>query len=265
MQLESPQIIRIFCKLPLSFQTIPIMCTVTFIKKGNNEFVLTSNRDETPNRVTLKPELYKVEGTAVLFPKDEKAGGTWIGISDKNRTLCVLNGGFEYHKRKSNYRLSRGIVVKDLLISNNIYEAIDDYDLHDVEPFTLILVEYDPDLKLFELVWDGSKTHLSELSTEPRIWSSSSLYSSEMKRERHKWFHDFKGSQELTAESLLNFHKTAGEGNLEFGYLMDRGFVKTTSITQIEKHADVLSMTFNDLKMHSFSTKSFKSTQRIED
>ena len=47
------------------------MCTVTIFAKGDNDFVLTSNRDEAPNRVSLPPDFYSVKNTKMLFPKDE--------------------------------------------------------------------------------------------------------------------------------------------------------------------------------------------------
>ena len=34
------------------------MCTVTLIPTGENNFILTSNRDEVINRKTLLPEFY---------------------------------------------------------------------------------------------------------------------------------------------------------------------------------------------------------------
>ena len=76
------------------------MCTVTIFPTRNNDFVLTSNRDETPNRISLKPDFYNIEDTKMLYPKDKLAGGTWIGISEKNRVICLLNGGFKIHKRQ---------------------------------------------------------------------------------------------------------------------------------------------------------------------
>ena len=75
------------------------MCTVTIIPQENNGFVLTSNRDEAPDRVSLAPDFYLVDGIKLLFPKD-KMGGTWIGVSEKNRVVCLLNGAFEKHERK---------------------------------------------------------------------------------------------------------------------------------------------------------------------
>ena len=110
------------------------MCTVTIIPKNNTDFILTSNRDEAPDRIALAPEFYVVNDTKLLFPKDELSGGTWIGISEKNRVICVLNGGFEFHERKANYRMSRGVVAKDFLISEKITETIESYNFEDVEP-----------------------------------------------------------------------------------------------------------------------------------
>ena len=63
------------------------MCTLTFIPIENDGFILTSNRDEAPGRNTIEPKRYQEGGTELLFPKDELAGGTWIGVSDKKRLV----------------------------------------------------------------------------------------------------------------------------------------------------------------------------------
>jgi len=60
------------------------MCTVTFIPQGNNNFILTSNRDEAIGRKTLPPDFYDIEDTKMLFPRDAVAGGSWIGLSEKS-------------------------------------------------------------------------------------------------------------------------------------------------------------------------------------
>lgn len=224
------------------------MCTVTLIPKGTNDFVLTSNRDEAPNRTTLPPRFYQVSKTKLLFPKDEVAGGSWIGVSEKQRVLCVLNGGFEAHERKTSYRLSRGVVLKDLLVADDLSEAVMDYNLHDIEPFTLVIVEWNSKMEFKELVWDGTTKHFANLPLEPKIWSSSSLYNSEMKQERLQWFDDFKKEHDLSSSSIMKFHKTAGQGNCDYGVVMDRFFVKTTSITQIEKTTNELRMSFENLQ-----------------
>ncbi|MEZ4797378.1 MAG: NRDE family protein [Flavobacteriaceae bacterium] len=241
------------------------MCTVTLIPKGTNDFVLTSNRDEAPNRTTLSPEFYEINKTKLLFPKDEVAGGSWIGISEKQRVLCVLNGGFEAHERKLNYRLSRGVVLKDLLVADNLNKAIEDYNLDDIEPFTLVIVEWNTKMEFKELVWDGENKHFSDLPLEPKIWSSSSLYNAQMKQERLQWFNDFKKEYELSSNTIMMFHKTAGNGNENFGVIMNRFFVKTTSITQIVKSYNEVSMSFENLQTKSKSEQLFKFPISVND
>ncbi len=259
------EILVIFCKLLNGFLTIAFMCTVTLIPKGKNDFILTSNRDEAPNRKSLSPDIYSIKNTKMMFPKDELAGGTWIGVSEKNRLICLLNGGFTFHERKAAYRMSRGVVVNDFLASDDVIASIDNYDLDDVEPFTLVIVDWNTHLKFFELVWDGTQKHFTELPIEPKIWSSSSLYSVEMKKERLQWFEDFKTENKLDSKSMLNFHNKAGHDNKDYGVIMDRHYVKTTSITQVEKFEDVVEMRFKDLQNNTISEKTFKLKQTVNE
>ena len=126
--------------------------------------------------------------------------------------------------------------MTDLLISEDVFEALDTYNFNGVEPFTVILVDWKKDLVLYELVWDGSISHLSEKPLAPQIWSSSLLYSEETKKKREVWFSEFIFNNLNPSETeLLEFHKTAGEGSKDVDLIMDRGFVKTKSITQLSK------------------------------
>ncbi|EGV44074.1 hypothetical protein BZARG_981 [Bizionia argentinensis JUB59] len=224
------------------------MCTLTFIPKGKSDFILTSNRDEAPNRPTLAPDFYIENGVKLLYPKDEKAGGTWIGVSEKSRLVCLLNGGFVAHKHGLTYRISRGVVVKDVLKATDFLHTLKTYNLMGVEPFTLIIVDWQNALQVCQLVWDGDEKHIEILPNEPRIWSSSSLYTKAMKEKRLQWFETFKKENDFKGESLMRFHKTGGKGNSEFSLIMDREFVKTTSITQIEKAEAAVKMRYTNFK-----------------
>ncbi len=225
------------------------MCTVTFIPKNNHSFILTSNRDEAPGRNTLAPQKYIVDGTQLLFPKDELAGGTWIGLSERKRLICLLNGGFTAHQRAADYKMSRGIIVTQLLTAENLRESILRFDFNGIEPFTIILVLFETETELHELVWDGEKVHFSEKPLQPHIWSSSLLYTEKMKELRQNWFSEFIFETiKPTSEELLKFHTEAGTGNPETDLIMNRGFVKTKSITQIHKAEDSVSMHYQDLQ-----------------
>ncbi len=235
------------------------MCTVTLIPTQENNFILTSNRDEAVNRKTLLPEFYKVNKTRMLFPKDAVAGGTWIGVSDKNTMICLLNGGFEIHERQASYRQSRGVVVKDLLEADDLEKAISDYNYKGIEPFTIVAANWQSDLLLFELVWDGKQKHFKTLEKETHIWSSSTLYTREMKSMRQKWFEVFEDQNVLMADTLMDFHKNAGVGDKNVDLQIDRDFLKTMSITQIVKNEEELTMRYENLQNKEVSTVVFES------
>lgn len=241
------------------------MCTVSIFYKGNNDFVLTSNRDEAPNRNALSPDFYAINSTQLLIPKDEQSGGSWIGASDKNRIVCLLNGGFKLHERKPKYRQSRGVVVTDLLTTKDIEATITTYNFNDIEPFTIVIADWNTDLKFYELVWDSKQKHFQQLPLETKIWSSSTLYTEDKKQARRNWFDTFKSENELSSNSLLEFHKTAGKDNKDFGVVMDRGVVKTTSITQIEKTNATLEMRFLNLNTSEKTNKIFNLVETVNE
>jgi len=225
------------------------MCTVTYLPLGNNNFILTSNRDETPLRKTIPLETYKENGVELTYPKDALAGGTWIGASTKNRLVCLLNGGFKNHTRNRYYKISRGVIVKKILSTDNGVAYINNFDFTDIEPFTLILIDYHLQLEAYELVWDGIKKHFKKLAEEPKIWSSSSLYTEEMKVLRKEWFSDWLAENDaFQQEKIVDFHQNENLGNTEISLKMKRAFVETVSITSVKKIASNVEMTYLDLR-----------------
>ncbi len=240
------------------------MCTVTLIPTGENNFILTSNRDEVINRKTLLPEFYQVNNTRMLYPKDAVAGGTWIGISDKKTMICLLNGGFEIHERLISYRQSRGVVVKDLLSADDLKEAIRAYDCRGIEPFTIVAANWQNDLLLLEFVWDGKKKHLRQLKKDTYIWSSSTLYTKEMKGIRENWFRAFEKQNLFTSDAIMDFHKHQGIGDKDVDLQIDRGFLKTISITQIVQDDEGISMRYENLDNNEVNTVVFEASATVD-
>ena len=226
------------------------MCTVTFLPLGNTDFILTSNRDEQRLRETLPPKIYEEDGVEMLFPKDKVAGGTWIGASSKKRLVCVLNGGFKKHKRKDNYSKSRGLIAKELLKENSLQPYLENLDLLDVEPFTMVIVDWNNnELNLVEVVWDAHEKHITKHKNEPKIWSSSTLYTDEIKELRKSWFQEWLRENEFTSEAILKFHHSE-IGDKEQSILMKRNYVETISITSVKKKKNNVEMHYEDL-VHS--------------
>lgn len=227
------------------------MCTVTFYPISKTEFVLTSNRDESPNRDTLAPDFYQhtEDKIDLIYPKDKLAGGTWIGASERQRMLTLMNGGFVPHKRKDSYRLSRGIIVTKLLETENVKKFLDGFDFQGIEPFTIVLFDYQDKPELLQIVWDEEQLHVESLDLKPRIWSSSPLYTPEMHQLREDWFAEFLEENKLVRPSdLWQFHHEAGNGDREVSLQIERGYVRTKSITQLSLSPMGIEVTYHDLE-----------------
>lgn len=227
------------------------MCTVTYIPLGNNDFILTSSRDVPYKRERAShPEKYVEEGIDLWYPKDGKAGGTWIGLSSKKRLICLLNGAFKYHTSRSNYKKSRGLIVIELLRAKNLKTALKTVDLIGVEEFTLTIIDWGQKLELIEFVWDGVDKHLKLMPQEPHIWSSSTLYDENVKQLRRNWFADWQKQNDFSQDHILNFHHNAGIGDPNIDVLMDRKLGGTVSITSIKKEDNSISLNYEDVKEH---------------
>ena len=235
------------------------MCTVTLVPTSMNKgFVLTSNRDEASNRTTQEPDFHFYKNKKALFPKDEIAGGSWIGISECNRAVNLLNGGFIPHKKEKSYKMSRGILVKEFLVADDLQAFIQEADFGGIEPFTAIIVEFETELRFFELVWDSQNKYFKNIELKPHIWSSSPLYSAEVKAERESWFSEFQKNNDVTPDLLWKFHHTAGKDDLINGLIVDREFLKTKSITQIKVQPESIQMQYHDLEVNKIVKKTLK-------
>ncbi|MDX1942987.1 MAG: NRDE family protein [Saprospiraceae bacterium] len=221
------------------------MCTVTYIPKGKDNFILTSNRDEQATRSPRNLSI--VEGdTQLVFPRDGGAGGTWIAMSDSDKVLCILNGAFERHERKPNYRMSRGIMALEFFEFDKAEDFFERFDFRAIEPFTM--VAYDQG-NLFELRWDEQVAHIKELSAnEHHIWSSATLYEASIRAKREEWFANWlEGREDFDLPAILDFHHHAGEGDPWNDVIMNRGYVQTVSVTSIVKTPDSAAMLYHDL------------------
>lgn len=223
------------------------MCTVTFVPKKDG-FVFASNRDEQPLRKTIFPDYYKEDGVQLFYPKDVVAGGTWIGVSEQERLVCLLNGGKVYHNPAIKFSKSRGLVVKKLLTTTDIQKTIKELDLEGVAPFTVVVVDWKQNNKIYELVWCRNQMWMQELNPkEQHIWSSSTLYTEEVKEERKTWFDNLDLSKETAiSPNLLAFHQNESLGTVETAPKMKRTVVETVSTTLVEKNAEDLSLEYHD-------------------
>jgi uncharacterized protein with NRDE domain len=222
------------------------MCTVTFIATSNG-FVISSNRDEKISREkAISPKSYEINGKKVVFPKDQKAGGTWIAHTE-NKVVVLLNGAKEKHQAKSFYRKSRGLIVTEIASANSSLKYWKTVDLENIEPFTIVLFENN---KLFQLQWNEIEKNEQEFDvSQNHIWSSATLYSKEIRIERAKWFSTFlQKNPEPTPIEILNFHQFTESQNPDFGLQINRNnLLKTVSISQCLIFENSIEISYIDL------------------
>jgi uncharacterized protein with NRDE domain len=224
------------------------MCTVTFIPSAEGCF-LTSSRDEQHARPgALPPALYEYKGMELLFPKDAKAGGSWIAFTRAGNAAVLLNGAFENHLPVPPYRKSRGLVFLDILAHAQPEYAFLGMNLEGIEPFTVVLFVSG---FLFEARWDGRQKHFAQAdANSPHIWSSATLYNAEMAGKRKAWFQQWLTQTDTpTTEAIFDFHRFGGDGDSANSILMNRnGQLLTVSITSIEIKRDTAAMRHFDVK-----------------
>ncbi|WP_190811366.1 NRDE family protein [Flagellimonas sp. S3867] len=208
------------------------MCTVSFISR-NNSYFITSNRDEHVSRPNaFEPREEIINSVKILFPRDPKAGGTWFALNEHGVVAVLLNGAFIRHKSFGNYSKSRGVVLLEVISAENPMLFLQEMDLRNIEPFTMVLFD---GMKLVELRWDGKKRYFKPLDKgEDYIWSSVTLYDDEAIERRNSLFANFiDEEEELTASAIVDFHSNNHE-DYENGFIINRDTgLKTFSVTQV--------------------------------
>ncbi|RRO19788.1 NRDE family protein [Flavobacteriaceae bacterium 14752] len=226
------------------------MCTVTFIKHKDG-FSLTSNRDEQASRPTLAPQVFKELDQQLVYPKDRKAGGTWIASSNQNISVCLLNGAFKKHQRQLPYNRSRGQVLKERFLYDSNQKFIQDVNLENVEPFTLLMIDHNDSIDFMELVWDGVKKYTKNIDTSMHhIWASATLYNKTQRQNRRDWFDVFLGQNKaIKPQDTINFHTGSYTKDKANDMMMQRDQdLKTTSVSQININTKFRNFIYKDLE-----------------
>lgn len=224
------------------------MCTVTYIPAPGG-FILTSSRDERVFRPTLPPSEHSWKGMKIIYPKDELAGGSWIAVSHQNRIACLLNGAFENHIRKEKYSKSRGQVLLDNFEFICPVTFMENVRLEGVEPFTLLLIDYQNQTEFYELRWDGEQKYRKFLNPErAQIWSSATLYDKETQQLREQWFTNWLiKNRDDQDYNILNFHTTKHSNSVENDIRMKREQgLQTLSVSQIRVEENVCNFRYFD-------------------
>ncbi len=208
------------------------MCLVSY-SPTENGFLICSNRDESPLRSHSPIDSFNTSSGTILCPVDTK-GGSWLICADNGSAICILNGAFENHLRRNDYRMSRGLMMKAFFEYKSKKEFLHQFNFDKIEPFTMVIKDR---LGLYEFRWDGACKHIKHLKSDQlHVWSSSTLYTPEVQEQREAAFRKQYKLNVPTVESLIKIHRDTTLGDKAIDFVMQRSDrVATISISIIEK------------------------------
>jgi len=132
-----------------------IVCTLVLAWRtlADAPVVVAANRDESVDRPSTPPELYRTEPRAVA-PRDDRAGGTWIGYNEAGLFVGITNRWVGRDGDRS-----RGQLVADCLGCESADAAVDTVrkavDTDAYAGFNLVVADAD---RATLLEWDGELT-----------------------------------------------------------------------------------------------------------
>ncbi len=114
------------------------MCTIIFAYGVFDGLAVASNRDESYGRDFSPPSKRETDEGWTVAPRDDRAGGTWIGFNDDGVLVTLANLPVYYDDARS-----RGKLCDDLLRAATVEEARtilhETYARHDYEGFNVVV------------------------------------------------------------------------------------------------------------------------------
>jgi uncharacterized protein with NRDE domain len=137
------------------------VCTLGFAWQVFDDYLaVASNRDEQFARPASPPEV-RGDAPAVVAPRDEEAGGTWLGYNDHGTFVALTN---RWTREPAAGDRSRGLLVRDALAAGTAGETVtfvrDELDRRTYEAFHLLVADAERAV-LFEHDTTTSETHFA--------------------------------------------------------------------------------------------------------
>ncbi len=183
------------------------------------------------------------EGSQWLAPKDPKSSGTWLAFQPATGNfLALYNGAFIPHQKKATYSRSRGQVIPDLLLHDQL-SMPESKMFIGLEPFSLLMHQAG-NLDLFR--WDGH--HLfaeSKPKDKPFQLSSSTLYLPYFQGLKEKHFLlGIEDKKIKDAQTMAHWHR-GSDGDSENGIRINRANgIRSMSLTVLDYSSSPLRYTY---------------------
>jgi len=126
-------------------EMVSIMCILMVIHQGVPAYpiVVAANRDEYYDRPTQGP-CRLVQTPAVWGGRDERAGGTWLGVNAHGLVIGLTNRRIREEQENDPQRRSRGLLCLEALQCHTAAEAADFLASEPPErynPFNLLMID----------------------------------------------------------------------------------------------------------------------------
>jgi uncharacterized protein with NRDE domain len=143
------------------------MCTLIVLHRPDPAvpLVVAANRDEYLDRPAAGPALARTRGVRILAPRDLRAGGTWLGISERGVFAALTNRPCADPDRS---RRSRGLLVHDALGAPDAEKAaarLEAAGAGAYNPFNLLVSD---GRRAFVCVYEGAP-RVTELAPGPHL------------------------------------------------------------------------------------------------
>lgn len=223
------------------------MCTITYLPKSENEFIITHNRDEDIKRKrSSAPEVKFFSKRKVLMPVDNSSGGTWVAADKSGSVYCMMNGAFRKHEPSPPYKHSRGLIIPQAIEADSFRDYYRDAQYDGIEPFTLLhfgngLIE--------KIVWDGKNKFYGQPDAgKHQLFTSATLYDEETATKRVSHFSEFLRKHPFAEPvDILQLHQDKYQDSSK-SFLLDTGKgIQTVSITQVIQSKGKIRMVYIDL------------------
>jgi len=222
------------------------VCTASWLKR-DGALRLLFNRDELRTREpALPPEVVESGGTRWLAPRDGRAGGTWIGVSERGVAMALLNRSEGSRPAQSE---SRGGLIPDLLPDaepERLAAALAGRDLSRLAPFRLLTLWRERETGLV-VGWDGRRLEVAETPSGLGLLCSSSLGDERATAARGAVWEAARGSTEpFDLAAHRAFHRDHSPAPSAWSVCMHRDDARSISFSEVELRADGVRLAYHD-------------------
>jgi hypothetical protein len=218
------------------------MCTLAWLARPGG-FTLWHSRDEQRARGQgIPPVVDHGNGISWISPRDSDSGGTWIGVNTHGVAVAIANLFVGGNRVPPTRKISRGLLVQQLLDSPSILQVerrLRSFDLGAFEPFTMVFLGGGNDPGI--LRWDR-ETLVPVAPLGPVLLVTSAGGSRPIEEQRTRLF-GTEGEGRLTAERIEALYRAPPDSALA-SVCVHRPEVRTVSLTRIEVDSSSVSLQY---------------------